>query len=608
MTEFSSDKADAIQNVALAKALQEHNTLCTRCGICVSECHYLARHGHPGTLAAEYDPDDPDHLARAFECTLCGLCAHVCPENIDPSRMSLEMRREAFLRGLSDLPEHRGLRKYERTGNSKAFTWYAFPDGCDTVFFPGCSLVGSRSETTGKLFSHLQKIIPNIGLVLDCCNKPSHDLGNHVHFSQMFKEMHLYLNEHNIENILVACPNCLKMFSTYASDLTTRTVYEVLAEAPPAVNTMNMAVTVHDPCVIRHNIKTQNAVRQLLEKTGNKIEEMVHSKERTICCGEGGGAGNIAPDLAEKWISQRLEEAQGKPIVSYCAGCTNSYNNKTTTGHILDLVFETQTALTPQHKVTRSPFTYLQRLKFKKDIQRRFPAAVTRERLFTASTPAKPAGIVTKLALVILLVALAVTAHQTGLAEYFEQERLRAFIQQYGMLAPLIYMLLYVLAPALFLPGLPLTVVGGILFGPFWGVVYTIISATAGACLAFLVSRYLARNLIKKRLNGARWRQLDQQVADQGWKMVALTRLIPLFPFNLLNYAFGLTGIKFSHYALATFIFMLPGCIAFIVFSSSLLDLFQGRVSPTLLIGLVLIAAVSLLPVVYQRIKKGKRR
>jgi uncharacterized membrane protein YdjX (TVP38/TMEM64 family) len=77
-----------------------------------------------------------------------------------------------------------------------------------------------------------------------------------------------------------------------------------------------------------------------------------------------------------------------------------------------------------------------------------------------------------------------------------------------------------------------------------------------------------------------------------------------LFPFNLLNYAFGLTGIKFSHYALATFIFMLPGCIAFIVFSSSLLDLFQGKISPTFLLGLLLIAVVSLIPVMYQKIRR----
>lgn len=601
-------ESNAVKKGLLAQ-LDDNKLNCTHCGICVAECHFLSRYDDPGQIAATYDPDNPQLLARAFECNLCGLCTHVCPEDIDPTRMFLDMRREAFSRGLSDLPEHRGLRKYERTGNSKKYTWYAFPEACDTVFFPGCALVGTRAETTEKVFAHLQKIIPDIGIVLDCCNKPSHDLGDHVHFSHMFEEMHNFLTEHHIKNVLVACPNCSKVFNQYAADLTTRTVYEVLAENhPPDSVKVDATVTVHDPCITRSDSAAQQAVRQLLQKAGARVEEMAHSKESTICCGEGGGASCLVPEQARQWIDQRLEEAQGNPIVSYCAGCTNSYSSRTTTGHVLDLVFEPQTALTTQHKVTKAPFTYLKRLKFKKVLQRSFSAAVTRERTFAAPTTKQPTSIIGKFAIISALVIAVIVAHQTGIAEYFEQERLRGFLQQYGLLAPLIYMAIYSLAPALFLPGLPITIVGGILFGPFWGVIYTITSATAGACLAFLVSRYLARDLIKSRLAGARWRQLDQQVGDQGWKMVALTRLIPLFPFNLLNYAFGLTGIKFRHYALATFIFMLPGCIAFIVFSSSLLDLFQGRISPTFLIGLVLIVIVSLIPVIYQKMKRNRLR
>ena len=169
-------------------------------------------------------------------------------------------------------------------------------------------------------------------------------------------------------------------------------------------------------------------------------------------------------------------------------------------------------------------------------------------------------------------------------------------------------MLVYTVAPALFLPGLPLTIAGGILFGPFWGVVYTITSATAGACLAFLISRYIARDWIDKKLSSPRWRRLDKGVEQHGWKIVAFTRLIPIFPFNLLNYAFGLTKIKFLHYALTTFICMLPACIAFIVFSSSLLDLLKGKVSPAFVVGLGLVILVSLVPLFYNRYKakKGK--
>lgn len=413
MSHTAVDQPISWHNSALTELLMNYASLCSRCGICVAECHYLTKHGYPGALAQSYDPDHPDQLVRAFECTLCGLCAHLCPENVDPALMSLEMRREAFSRGLNDLPEHRGLRKYERIGNSRAFSWYALPDGCDTIFFPGCTLAGSRAETTDKLFSHLQQKIPDIGIVLDCCNKPSHDLGDNVHFSHMFFEMYTYLSEQNIKNLLVACPNCLKIFNTYAPGLTTRTVYEVLTEIPPDIRKINTDLVVHDPCVIRHNKETQTAVRALLERTGSRLIEMIHTKDQTICCGAGGGANSMAPDLAEKWIDQRLEEAQGRPIVSYCAGCTSSYSSKATAGHILDLLFEPQTALTPKHRVTKAPFTYLNRLKFKKKLQRQFPATVTRERTAVPPTAKKATPVIVRLAVAVVL---AVTVLAAGLA------------------------------------------------------------------------------------------------------------------------------------------------------------------------------------------------
>ena len=205
-----------------------------------------------------------------------------------------------------------------------------------------------------------------------------------------------------------------------------------------------------------------------------------------------------------------------------------------------------------------------------------------------------------------LLVAAVAGVHLSGAAQYLQQDRLRELIAGYGALAPAIYILIYALAPVLLLPGLPITIAGGILFGPFWGVVYTIAGSTIGASLAFLVARYVARDWVAARLTGPKWEKLDSEVAQHGWKVVAFTRLIPAFPFNLLNYAFGLTKVPFVHYVVASFVCMLPACIAFIVFSSSLLGLIKGKVSPTALLGIGLIVLVSLIPGVYRRLK-GRR-
>ena len=96
---------------------------------------------------------------------------------------------------------------------------------------------------------------------------------------------------------------------------------------------------------------------------------------------------------------------------------------------------------------------------------------------------------------------------------------------------------------------------------------------------------------------------LDDKVARHGWKIVAVSRLIPVFSFSLLNYAFGLTRISFWPYLAATFVCMLPSTIAFIYFSSNLLDLLHGRISRGLIIGAILVILVSLIPVIYKKLR-----
>lgn len=207
--------------------------------------------------------------------------------------------------------------------------------------------------------------------------------------------------------------------------------------------------------------------------------------------------------------------------------------------------------------------------------------------------------------LVVFLVATAVILKYTGIARYLDAEGLRAWISELGPWGPIAYILIYSIAPAFLFPGTPLTIAGGIIFGPVAGSIYTAIGATIGASVAFLISRYMGRELAAKLLKNRRLDTLDKEVEKQGWKIVAFTRLIPIFPFNLLNYAFGLTNIKFSHYVIATFIFMLPAIVAFVVFSSSLLDLLKGKISTEFLIGLILVIIISAIPIVYKKIKRG---
>jgi uncharacterized membrane protein YdjX (TVP38/TMEM64 family) len=422
----------------------------------------------------------------------------------------------------------------------------------------------------------------------------------------MFQEMKEYLIDHGVKTVMVACPNCHKVFSRYGEGLTTRTIYEALAESNGIErsfsNNSGETVAIHNPCAVRFEEAIHKSVRHLVETSGRLVEERPHSGRYTICCGEGGAVGAINPHFVRHWGNLHEKENQGHKTVTYCAGCVSMLSHLGPCEHILDTLWNHEDS---KAKVAKPPFTYCKRLRLKKWFKSHVAVTAQRERAFTVTNNKK--GSVVKLIIFLLFLAVVIIAVKTsGVSQIMDQQTLRTWIAGYGSLAPIIYMCVYTIAPALFLPGLPITLVGGVVFGPFWGVVYTIIGSTAGACSAFLVSRYLAREWVAGQLVSPRWKRLDEGVEKHGWKVVAFTRLVPLFPFNLLNYAFGLTKIGFRDYTAATFLCMLPACIAFVVFSSSLLDVIRGKVSLAFIFGIALIVLVSLFPLLYRRYKAKK--
>tara|TARA_Y100001960_G_C14728243_1_gene856046 strand:+ start:104 stop:1072 length:969 start_codon:yes stop_codon:yes gene_type:complete len=146
--------------------------------------------------------------------------------------------------------------------------------------------------------------------------------------------------------------------------------------------------------------------------------------------------------------------------------------------------------------------------------------------------------------------------------DVFSAQMLEDLVSRFGQASPLVFIGLYSIATVLFLPGSVITLVGGALFGPLWGVLYNLTGATIGATAAFMISRYLAADWVEKK-SGPRVRHLKTGVEAEGWRFVAFVRLVPLFPFNLLNYAMGLTRIQISHYVVTTYIAMLPGAVAY---------------------------------------------
>ncbi|MGL4498281.1 MAG: TVP38/TMEM64 family protein [Planktothrix sp.] len=174
------------------------------------------------------------------------------------------------------------------------------------------------------------------------------------------------------------------------------------------------------------------------------------------------------------------------------------------------------------------------------------------------------------------------------------------WVANLGFWGPVAFIIIYNLATILFVPGSLLTLGAGVIFGVVWGSIYVSIGSVIGATFAFLIGRYFARDWVTKKLeNYEQFKAIDQAVSQEGWKIVGLTRLSPIFPFNLLNYAFGLTNVSLKDYFLASWIGMLPGTILYVYVGSligSLAQLGMGGRSRTwvewLLYGIGLIATV----------------
>ena len=159
----------------------------------------------------------------------------------------------------------------------------------------------------------------------------------------------------------------------------------------------------------------------------------------------------------------------------------------------------------------------------------------------------------------------------------------------------------------LFLPGSILTLGAGALFGVVKGSILVSISATLGATAAFLVGRYLARDWVAKKIEGnSKFSAIDQAVAREGWKIVGLVRLSPVFPFSLLNYAFGLTRVSLRDYMLASWIGMMPGTVMY-VYIGSLAHAGAQQTTPLqwALRGLGLVATIAVTLVLTRIAKKA---
>lgn len=543
---------------------------CTGCGLCGAACPFLSEFGTPDKIIK-------DRPEAAFYCTSCRRCDTLCPLGLSPQAAFLETK-ERLIRQ-NQLPSSvckalAGARAFAGAGHGFPFSFY---ESADTVFWPGCGLPANRPELICKIRKILgRQLRRKVGLVLDCCYDPVFELGDTQTTLAALQEINKRLHDGGVGEVITGCPNCHKLLSEHLQNIRVIFILEVL---PPEAFKQQDTDTIylHQPCPSLRWEGIRDAATaaagHIQQSKQFSAESVSSSAEASapLCCGSGGGLVSLFPELADRFLERIIQKGKGGTIATYCMGCRNRFLQRGVKAvHLL----ENLTGAAPQKRVPAPLRQWINRL----------IAAIT-ARLRSPKSLVLP--------IFAIMIAGGVYLNSQHI---FSTEAMMNLLERHTIIAPVIFLGIYAIAPSLFLPSIPITLAAGFFWGPVWGVVFSITGATIGACLPFFLSRYLLPDFIKNKVSPQRWQWLQDKVNQHGWKAVAFARLIPVFPFNLLNYLFGLTPIAFVQYLWSTFVFMLPACIAFVAFGSSLGELILRKNVRGVIIGIVAAAVAFLIP------------
>ena len=180
---------------------------------------------------------------------------------------------------------------------------------------------------------------------------------------------------------------------------------------------------------------------------------------------------------------------------------------------------------------------------------------------------------------ILTIICIVTTGIGVLLLGGIDREQLQTWLQQMGIWAPIIYVLLYTVGTLLILPSTPLNLTGGAIFNIWWGTLWTTVAAIIAAIVAFAFTRTVGRELIAQKLAG-RWEAIDAEMREGGLFYMFAIRLLPIIPYGLVNFAAGLTSIRFRDYLVGTILGTVPGVLPFVMMGSGLQALSEGNILP----------------------------
>ena len=355
------------------------------CLECVKVCEYLAFYK---SYPKRYVREIYNNLSIVMgihrsnkminSCSLCGLCAEVCPDNLNMGEICIEARRMMVAKGKMPESTHDFAIRDMNFSNSPEFKIYRHQPGTSeskAVFFPGCQLSASYPEHVKKLYQHLcEKIDGGVGLMLACCGAPAGWAGREKQFSETLTDFEQQWKESERPAVITACPSCFYMLKNGVKDITVETVWTVLDRVGLPVNdrqkTSPKKLAVHDSCTTRFEKELHTGVRSIITKLGHEIEELPGNRHRTVCCGYGGLMIYANREVARNVINKRIHESD-TDYVSYCSMCRDNFaDHGKRSYHLLDLIFDDEKDDSAERRSPGYSRRQENRSKLKKDMLR----------------------------------------------------------------------------------------------------------------------------------------------------------------------------------------------------------------------------------------------
>ncbi|MFN3504989.1 MAG: VTT domain-containing protein [Caldimicrobium sp.] len=536
----------------MEKKLQEFLEKCSNCGICQIVCPFLEKYGLPSEIIRKKSVD-------VYYCTNCGACTLICKEKASPFE-ALYTLKMYLVKEKNPLVDTilKNAYSFVKRGQSFPFSHW---EKSEIIFWPGCSLSG----TSPNLVLHLHKHLENkygkkgVGLVLDCCFDPLYQNGDLETVEKAWMDFNKKFAFYQIKKVITGCTNCFKIFKAYGKNLE---ISHILQEfhKEDFQNVPDDAF-LHIPCPAFKEKEIQELVL-------NNFKERVKDFLRIpACCGAGGSA-HLDEKLSKAFLEKNLQKSQNGPILTFCMGCKNRFLKAGANAfHLLETI--------PKVKPFSKPLSSFQKWKNR----------------FFLSLKRKILKFNTILILsLFFLFFLGIYFQKQGI---FQEKFLKDFLEPYARhpLSMLLYLGIYAIAPSLFISSLGLTLAAGFLWGPLKGTLLALSGATLGATVSFLLSRYIFRDFIKYRLGFDKWQYLEKLTKTHGWKALAFARLVPFFPYPVINYLFGLLPLSLKTYIIVTFLFMAPAGFAYTYLGFSIKEIFlKGNFFPIfLVIGIFLL-------------------